>query len=66
MHHNAHLAAYKPTHPERITKPVLHHQPHAPFSGPTGFSFPNYLDKLFGTYEDGTKFMPQAKDGKVE
>jgi len=35
---------------------VGHYLHHAKFECNYGFSFPNYLDKLFGTYEDGTRW----------
>jgi hypothetical protein len=35
---------------------VGHYLHHAHYECNFGFSFPNYLDKFFGTYEDGSKF----------
>lgn len=35
---------------------VGHYLHHAHFECNYGFSFPNYLDRLFGYYEDGTKY----------
>jgi len=35
---------------------VGHYLHHAHFECNYGFSFPNYLDKFFGTFDDGTKY----------
>lgn len=35
---------------------ICHYLHHTHFECNYGFSFPNYLDKLFGTYENGAKF----------
>jgi len=36
---------------------VGHYLHHAHFECNYGFSFPNYLDRLAGTYEDGARFL---------
>lgn len=38
---------------------VGHYLHHAHFECNYGFSFPNYLDKLFGTFDDGTRYVLQ-------
>jgi len=38
---------------------VGHYLHHSKFECNYGFSFPNYLDKLCGTYEDGKKYLPK-------
>ena len=45
-----HISLY----PSAPTRPPVHH---AKFECNYGFSFPNYLDKAFGTYEDGSKYL---------
>lgn len=39
---------------------VGHYLHHAHFECNYGFSFPNYLDKLFGTFDDGTRYAMQT------
>jgi len=42
---------------------VGHYLHHAHFECNYGFSFPNYLDRLFGTYEDGSRWAnPKPSD----
>lgn len=45
---------------------VGHYLHHAKFECNYGFSFPNYLDKLFGTFEDGTKYVRNGAASKQE
>eukprot|EP01052_Picozoa_sp_SAG31_P031223 SAG31_NODE_3286_length_4460_cov_2.970649_5_plen_202_part_00 len=40
---------------------VGHYLHHAHFECNYGFSFPNYLDRLAGTYEDGSKWQKNKK-----
>lgn len=40
---------------------VGHYLHHTKFECNYGFSFPNYLDRMMGTYEDGKKYQPSAK-----
>ena len=36
---------------------VGHYLHHKHFECNYGFSFPNYLDRMFGTYEDGERWL---------
>ena len=38
-----------------------HYLHHAHFECNYGFSFPNYLDRLLGTYDDGTRWQRKAR-----